>query len=217
MIVTKKQWVSCGLAVPYYEKPWDASAGDREAWVLVQGYMQHLEERKEEGMGLLLAGNSGTGKTHMVHLVASAILNQAEGNPRTSLSFLTVQGYVDLFARRINASAIMSNKEIADDQSRDDFRLFDERIRNLMTKVPWVILDDVGKEYTTSSGHAEHQIDRLVRARGNRGLPTLMTTNFTVPELEDTLGASFASYAFQVCEVIGVNASDYRKAHHRGR
>jgi DNA replication protein DnaC len=208
-VITKKQWISCGLFAPYYDAPWDWTRGDAEAFGRVQDYIDNLEKNCSEGRGLLICGPPGTGKTHMVHIVAAAAFEATPGAlPREFMMGMTVQGWVDLFRRRMDQMTIIN--KTGDTEAAEEYQRIEKTIRSAMVRKQWLILDDIGKEYTTASGHAEHQIDRLIRARGNRGLPTLMTTNYSIGQVATELGASFASYVHQVCDVIGVDSLDAR-------
>ena len=56
----------------------------------------------------------------------------------------------------------------------------DQLLQDLKARVKVLVIDDVGKEHTTSSKFAEDAFDLLVRTRHNSGMTTIYTTNIPV-------------------------------------
>jgi DNA replication protein DnaC len=57
------------------------------------------------------------------------------------------------------------------------------------------VLDDLGKEYRTANGWAENTFDALLRARFNAGLPTIVTTNVPLKNWGTVYGEPMGSFA----------------------
>jgi DNA replication protein DnaC len=113
---------------------------------------------------LVLTGPSGCGKTHLAAAIANERINH--GNPAL---FQSVSDLLDHLR-----SAFSPSSEIAYDE------LF-ERVRN----APLLILDDLGAQAGTP--WAKEKLDQLLNHRFNHELPTVITTNTPIPELEDRI------------------------------
>lgn len=208
-MITRKQWVSCGLFSPYFDQEWDPTRCAPEAWASASSYIDNVSDHREKGRGLLICGFPGTGKTHLAHEVAKSILGDNTPIPREVVAAMTVNGWVDLFRRRMDLIAIV--QKTGNQDAADQYLVLEQRIRHLMFKQPWVILDDLGKEYSTDTGFGEFQLDRLLRTRGNRGLPTIITTNYSIPMIAERLSQSLASYIFQICDIVLLTGVDERR------
>lgn len=110
---------------------------------------------------LLLEGNFGTGKTHLAAAIANRRLDY--GDP---VLFITTPDLLDYLK-----STFGPTSEIAYDD------LF-ERIR----RAPLLVLDDLGAEHQT--GWAVEKLYQIFNDRHRFGLPTVVTTNRDVMQIE---------------------------------
>jgi DNA replication protein DnaC len=69
----------------------------------------------------------------------------------------------------------------------------DQLLQDLKSRVRVLVIDDVGKEHTTSSNFAEDAFDLLVRTRHNGGMTTIYTTNIPVNKWKYTYSESMRS------------------------
>ena len=114
-----------------------------------------------QALNLLLAGNTGVGKTRIAWEALKRRFMNAGKNSRGEIINLSINWKptaigAESFTRRIN------------------------REWELMEKLQWtklLLLDDLGKERTTPT--AESAIFELIRERMDNGLPTIYTTNFS--------------------------------------
>lgn len=209
----RERWRRAGLFLPYFGKQWVGDA-DQNALHTVQEWAANIESHlREDGLGLLLMGAPGRGKTLLAHLAADAVLDAEEAlhgvRRRDVLLALTVQGYLDLFRQCMDAMDVV--RKTGDEEAGHRYLRAQESIEAIQTRIKVILLDDIGKEHTTATGYAQHQIERLVRARGNRGLPLIITTNLDGAGLVAQYGESFASYMLQVCIPVPVSGEDYRR------
>lgn len=140
--------------------------------------------------GLLLRGNTGTGKTHLIRALGHAALAQHKHLLYTSVPFLL---------ERVRPNSGVSMDAVLD----------------LHLKAELVIWDDVGAEKET-----EWTLDRLyllLDARYEANKPLLATSNYTLTELEGQLGARITSRLLEMCAVWEVKGPDERVARARQR
>ena len=140
--------------------------------------------------GLLLRGNTGTGKTHLIRAIGHVALAQHKHLLYTSVPFL-------LERLRPNSGVSM------------------DAVMDLHLKAELVIWDDVGAEKET-----EWTLDRLyllLDARYEANKPLLATSNYTLKELETQLGARITSRLLEMCAVWEVKGPDERVARARQR
>lgn len=195
--------------MPYYEivtkHSFDKTLGDLTAYEKTQEYIENLQARYESGRGLIYVGLPGTGKTLLAHCVLDAALDAVVVKVRA----ITMVGYQNLLTRQLDFMALVRATKSQEAEAK--WWVIDNTLNALRNTAGLVLVDDVGKEHTTSSGFIEDAFDHLVRTRGNKGLPTIMTTNVQIKDWDTAYGPSMASYIHQICDIIRVDAPDYRQ------
>lgn len=134
---------------------------------------------------LLITGAYGCGKTHLAAAIANARL--AEGY---SAIFMTVPDLLDHLRAAFNP-----NSETAYDE------LF-EQVRN----TPLLILDDLGAQ--SSTPWAQEKLFQLFNHRYNAQLPTVITTNLRLDELEPRLRSRLMDAV--LVTNVAITAPDFR-------
>ena len=163
-------------------------------WVTV--FARHWEETRENGLWLLIYGPTGTGKSHL----AAAAWNHLR-NTGIPACMVRVPDLLDAF-----------RPSGGEDWERR------ERMRVVQT-VDCLVLDDLGTQKTTD--WVTEIIYRIVEHRSNEELPTIITTNTTLEDLE-MLGASWPAIVSRItgqAELVPMVGKDYRTviAERRGR
>lgn len=152
-----------------------------------RAYVDRWEEMEEQGLGLLLWGDVGTGKSFFAGCVANALLRR------------NVPVLMTNFSRIFNELGGMSQGERnAYLRSLNFYRL--------------LILDDLGIE--RSSAFALEQIYQVVNDRYVSGRPLIVTTNLTLRELKEEQELPLQriySRILERCVPLKLNRRDFRQ------
>jgi DNA replication protein DnaC len=125
-----------------------------------------LKFAEDPGEWLVIAGQTGRGKTRL----AAAIANYCRESGK-QVMFVVVPDLLD----RLRSAYNPQNPRAFDD-------VFDQ-VRN----VPLLVLDDLGAQSGTA--WADEKLFQLINHRYNACLPTVITTNLTVRDLDNRLGS----------------------------
>lgn len=135
---------------------------------------------------IVYEGTYGCGKTHLAVAIGNARLEQYGDQ----VLFITAPDLLDYLR-----TTYSPNAEISYDESFD-------RIRN----VPLLILDDLGVE--NPSGWAKEKLFQLLNSRYVKSLPTVITTNTPLDELDPRISSRMMQG--DVVKHIKIHAPDFR-------
>jgi len=136
---------------------------------------------------LIFKGSYGCGKTHL----AAAIANECVERGETVL-FVVVPDLLDYLR-----SAFAPHSE----------ETFDERFESIRS-APLLILDELGVQAATP--WAQEKLYQLLNHRSNARLPTVITTNCELEELDARVRSRLTETDF--CQIVGIIAGDYRQS-----
>ena len=136
---------------------------------------------------LLLWGGYGCGKTHLAAAIANEVL--ARGEP---VLFVVVPDLLDYLR-----SAFSPQSE----------ERFDERFESVRS-APLLILDELGVQSSTS--WAQEKLYQIINHRYNTRLPTVITTNCTLEDLDARIRSRLTDS--DLCQIVGISSGDYRQA-----
>ncbi|WJW69991.1 ATP-binding protein (plasmid) [Candidatus Chlorohelix allophototropha] len=116
----------------------------------------------KKGASLLITGAKGGGKTHL----AAAYCNGASESGKVVV-FLTMPALLDLLDRAR--------------EGKNPHELVEEQLLVILLHIDVLALEGLGTE--TISAWSLSRLFSLLNGRINRGITTLVTTSFTIPEL----------------------------------
>jgi DNA replication protein DnaC len=172
-----------------------------KAWVdnVVAGKVIKASGSPLCGVGLMLQGKPGQGKTMLASVALQSVIRGIIKDPERKLSIMptrigTFMDYPKL---------LRLQKDIMDETDQDEkdmlrwirSGIYADGPEEDQTQV--FVLDDLGKEYRTASGWAENQFDALLRSRFNSGLPTIVTTNVPLKDWSSVYGEPMGSFAHE--------------------
>lgn len=148
----------------------------------------------KNGVGLILTGGVGTGKTHLVAAVANKLITN-----HVPVVFGTLVSLLDKV------------KQSYQGKGQDEWEILD-----LYSTVNLLIIDDLGKERPTE--WTLEKLYSIVNDRYERLRPIIVTTNFEKEALIDRLttkensstAEAVVSRIFEMCPGLNLSGKDYR-------
>ena len=134
-------------------------ATQKEAFERCKEYAENFAGYKKRGVGVILKGSVGTGKTSLAVAILQEVIRKYG------------RGYFIPMATLFDRLLSMSKGE------REEFERFENRVRT----TPLLVLDDLGAEY--ENNWVRNKVDSIITERTNRLLPTIITTNLKANEL----------------------------------
>lgn len=153
----------------------------------MQSYVEHFDEFKAQGKGLLLYGGVGSGKTYAACEVANALIDRGHAALVTNFARLsnTLQGMFDGRQQYIDS----------------------------LNKFSLLVIDDLAAERDTE--YMQETVYNIIDARYRACLPMIITTNLSGSALKNPDSISkerIYSRLLERCHPIEVNAADRRRA-----
>ena len=156
------------------------------------------------GLGIMLVGNPGHGKTTMASTALQSLIRGI------SADVLGIPGsFPNRIAGFMDYPKLLRLQKAQWSEPDDESQLLLDSIygdSDKMNNIRVFVLDDIGKEYRTASGWAENTFDALLRSRFNAGLPTIVTTNVPLENWGTVYGAPMGSFAMEAFIPIEVRA-----------
>jgi DNA replication protein DnaC len=156
---------------------------------VVHSFVEDLDDRLDNGRGLWLMGDTGTGKTTLAMLVSKAAL--AAGRS------VAIYSLPKLLAR--------IRRTYDDEAGEDSYLQFFDRL----TSVDLLHIDDVGAE--KRSDWVIEQLYALINERYEQRRSIVLTTNHDREKLEDQFGPRIVSRLTEMTEPLPLFGPDRRR------
>lgn len=130
--------------------------------VVIGEYIHRLDEMLDGGIGLLLWGEKGRGKSS-----ASAVIAKETRRRGHTVLYIESEALVTSIRMRLTF---------------DEAESVEERARS----VDLLVLDDFGKEYRDEGGMNEKKLESLIRGRVAAERTTILSSNMTLDDLRAT-------------------------------
>ena len=150
---------------------------------------QFVREFPEKGGNLLLIGETGVGKTFLLHCIAKALLDQ-----RVPVVYLSAQEMFDILSRSY------FRRDDDDDAEETDTGLFSAQV---------LIIDDLDTEMNNS--FTSSQLFACLNRRAADGLSTLISTNLSGSRLQEEYSGRIVSRIVGNYKVLALYGADIRK------
>ena len=184
-----KHYSKSGIGVRYQRLDWSDFVGDPEAFSQIGEYVLRYDQMLRQGMGLLLTGTLGTGKTFLGTMVLKELIKRGYNCWSTT------------FAQTIEAfTATWGNQE--------EKQWFAKKFMHSQV----LLLDDLGRDLRTGNNLPQSTFDSILRTRVQEGRTTILTTNMTMRELESGYGSAVLSLLKEVSLLVNFTGDDFRPA-----
>lgn len=164
----------------------------RSAFNECRAYAENFAEHKEKGVGMILKGPCGTGKTSLAVAILQEVIRSHGGG---------------LF---IPMASLMDNLLTMSKRDVEEAVRFEKRVRS----TPLLILDDLGAEY--ENNWVRTKVDAIITERCNRLLPVIITTNLKAEELLSTYQERVYDRLKGCSLIVNFAGESMRKAPRRG-
>jgi len=166
------------------------------------------------GLGLLLVGMPGHGKTTLASVVLQEILRKASPE---------FWGSTETFAKKpalfVDYPKLLRIQQRAwKDEDGVDSALMESVYGDAgpTDNINILVLDDLGKEHRAASGWAENTFDAVLRSRYNAGLPTIVTTNVPLKNWGEVYGQPMESFAHEAFIPLNIQSNEGDRRKHEG-
>lgn len=172
---------------------WDFEKGSKQMFNIGFKYCEKFSEAKKKGLGLLIHGEPGNGKTYLSSCIANYLLS--EGTPVICVS-------IDALLGRIKETYSKWGQQAEQDVIRG------------LQNADLLIIDDLGAEKT--SDWSVSTIYNIIDGRYRQGLPLIITTNLKINsdeingELANRYGRRTEDRILEMCTPILNKAKSIR-------
>lgn len=182
-----KHYLSAGIGVSYQRLSWDDYVGDPKVRELCEKYINNSSQYVSRGVGMMLYGTFGSGKTLAMNLLIKQLIHKGYDCYATTFASM-----IELFT--------------AGWRSPEEQRWYQRKI----VQSDVLLLDDLGRELKRNNKLSESTFDDVLRSRVQAGKVTFITTNLSQREMKDGYGSAVLSLLQESSVVRKVEGDDFR-------
>ena len=172
------------------------------------------------GVGLLFDGGPGLGKTTHAVVTLMEFIRRLPDDDYEARDILAMSAETYSLTSRpayyLTFPEFLSRKKALKDADQDsrqqmfrEMEGFHGRSEDDTLNVRLLVLDDLGKEY--GSKYDDASFDEVLRARYDKALPTIITTNVPRENWEAQYGKAMGSFAHEAFHRVRIIGEDLRK------
>ncbi len=147
---------------------------------------EYAESFDNKSPSILMIGNTGLGKTHLSLSIVGEVINK---------------GYSVLYNSAQNFFRELHNEHFGKSNS--------SAYEAMMLECDLLVIDDLGAEFITSFTTAA--LYNIINTRMNMGLPTIISTNMTLTEIEKTYSSRISSRLIGEYMILMFDGNDIRQ------
>lgn len=181
------RYLHAGIGMTYQRLMWSDLVVPGEQLEPVIDYMDEADEYAFRGMGLLLHGPVGTGKTLIANLVAKELVKKDYSTYVTTFA-ATVESFTSTWG------------------DKNEKKVFADRFMHSQM----LVLDDLGKEFKGNNKLPQSTFEHILRTRVQANRPTILTTNMTAQELAVGYGSAALSMLVEKSVEVPLTGADFR-------
>ena len=175
----------------FFEKTfeaWDFNKGSKSMYNLGFKYSDNFKKAKENGLGLLIHGSPGNGKSYLSFAIANKLLQK-----QIPVICISINGLLE----RIRETYSKWGKE------------GEAEILKSLGNADLVVLDDLGTEQSTD--WSVTKVYNIIDSRYRNKLPLIVTTNHSLDDLREMYGERTVDRLLEMCTPIQNNGPSIRK------
>jgi DNA replication protein DnaC len=188
--ILHRYFLHCGIGLAYQRLSWTDVRQHHPMIPPIMAYEANGEANLNAGLGMLMHGDRGTGKTLFAILLLKALL--ARGH----------DGYLTTFRRML-------------DSFREGFRDSEARawFHRRVSNVGFLVVDEVTMEQRDTKMAHDWPLDTLedvIRHRVAHARPTILTTNYDPEEVRRGYGGGIISLVGEQSSILRFTGEDFR-------
>lgn len=183
------RWLlNAGIDLAYQRMSWrDATGVPKSVVKEIKGYIIDADRLVPAGIGLLMLGQPGTGKTMLSTLILKDLISQGYKG-----YFTTFHNMLDRFTEGWSS---VENKV-----------WFDGKVRNAGV----LVIDDMGREHKGRIDIAISTLDHVLRARVASARPTILTSNLSTEQISELYTRNALSLLSESSITLNFLGEDFR-------
>lgn len=158
---------------------WDHKSGNEKLYNICYKYAENFKTAKTNNLGLIIYGQPGNGKSHATACIANSLLTK--GIPVVCVG-------INALLDRIKETYNNWGKEV------------EETILRTLSQAELLVLDDLGTEQ--GNEWSRTRIYNIIDARYRNQLPTIITINLQIKDLETQYGKRTYDRLLEMCTPV---------------